>query len=88
MCDNNRSLLFDLDDGQLSNPDWYIQRQTPRLGTDFIAVGRGLMTNEIQTDLKNLRGFGFAEPDGIYVDGPRLHLLSSIVNQQIKKLLE
>lgn len=86
--DNNRSLLFDLDDDQLANPDWYIRRQTPRLGTDFIAAGRGLMTDTIRSDLKNLQGFEFVETDGIHVEGPRLPLLSGIVNRQIKKLLE
>lgn len=86
--DNNRSLLFDLDDSQLEKPDWYIKRLTPRLGTDFIAVGRGLMTDSIRSDLKNLLGFHFSEMDNISVEGDRLALLSRIANQQIKKLLE
>ena len=57
-------------------------------GTDFIAAGRGLMTDTIRSDLKNLQGFEFVETDGIHVEGPRLPLLSGIVNRQIKKLLE
>lgn len=85
--DNNRSLLFDLDDDQLSHPEWYISRQVPRLGSDFIATGRGLMTDAIRSDLKNLYGFHFVEPDNIPIEGDRLTHLSDIVNRQIKKLL-
>lgn len=38
--DNNRSLLFDLDDDQLAHAERYIPRLAPRLGTDFVIAAR------------------------------------------------
>src|SRR5699024_11787029 len=48
--DNNQSLLFDLDDDQLENTEWSIRHCSPRLGVDFIATARGLMTDAIRSE--------------------------------------
>lgn len=91
MCpvfDNNRSLFPDLDQEQLDNPDWYIQKCKPMLGKDFLVTARGLLTPQIRSDLKNLQGFQFAQHSRITAPQERLDALSKIVNKQIKAVLE
>lgn len=85
--DHNRSLLFDLDDDQLKNTEWCIHHCSPRLGPDFITTARGLMTDSLLSDLKNLRGFCFTQHPSISVPQQRLDLLSQIVHQQLGKIL-
>lgn len=85
--DNNRSLCFDLDNDQLKNIDWYMKKIKPSVGSDFIATAKGLLTDEIRTDLKNLSGFTFRQHSHITVDQERLDLLGSIVNRQISHIL-
>lgn len=86
--DNNRSLLFDLDDDQLKNTEWCIRHCSPRLGVDFVATARGLMTDAIRSDLKNLRDFHFEQHPRISVNQQRLDLLSKIVQHQLNETLE
>ena len=85
--DNNRSLLFDLDDDQLDHAERYISRLTPRLGTDFVIAARALLTDAIRSDLVNLQGFTFRQHPDIPVEGERLEKLSCVVNGQIRKIL-
>ena len=86
--DHNRSLLFDLDTAQLEDPDWYIHRCRPRIGADFILTARGLMTDAIRSDLKNMAGFSFRQHDTIQADALRLRRLSAVVNRQIEHILK
>lgn len=91
MCpvfDHNRSLFPDLDQDQLEHPDWYIEHCRPILGKDFLITARGLLTAEIRSDLKNLRGFQFRQHEQITVPQERLYALSAIVNRQIQAILE
>ncbi|MGN0604621.1 MAG: HipA protein [Oscillospiraceae bacterium] len=85
--DNNRSLCFDLDNDQLKNIDWYLKKVKPSIGSDFIATARGLLTDEIRSELVNLKGFTFKQHPKINVDKERLDLLSEIVNRQIGRIL-
>ena len=85
--DNNRSLLFDLDDDQLAYAERYIPRLTPRLGRDFVVATRALLTDAIRSDLMNLQGFVFRQQPDIPVEGERLEKLSRVVNGQIRKIL-
>lgn len=85
--DNNRSLLFDLDSNQLKNTDWCIRHCAPRLGSDFIATARGLLTDDIRADLKNLRGFSFANHPQITIEPERLDRLQLILQYQLDKIL-
>ncbi len=85
--DNNRSLFPELDEDQLSAPDWYLERCRPKLGKDFLKTARGLMTDEILSDLKNLQGFQFRQHPVICMPAQRLELLSDLVNRQIGELL-
>ncbi|MCM1296305.1 MAG: hypothetical protein NC311_12255 [Muribaculaceae bacterium] len=86
--DNNRSLLFDLDEDQLRQAGRHLSRYTPRLGAGFIETGRALMTPTIRADLAELRDFEFAPHPNIRVEGDRLQLLSGIVRGQVHALLE
>lgn len=85
--DNNRSLLFDLDSDQLDQAEQYAAHLAPRFGSDFIVVAKALMTDDIRSDLKNLRGFAFREHPQIPVEDQRLEKLDRVVNGQIQKLL-
>ena len=51
--DNNRSLFPDLDQGQLEQPEWYLQKCKPMIGKDFLVTARGLLTPKIKSNLKN-----------------------------------
>ena len=85
--DNNRSLCFDLDNNQLKNIDWYLNKIKPSIGSDFISTARGLLTDDIRQELKNLKGFTFSQHPKISVDQERLDLLTGIVNRQIDRIL-
>ena len=91
MCpvfDNNRSLFPDLDQDQLEHPDWYLERCRPIIGKNFLITARGVLTQEIRTDLKNLLGFQFRQHEAITAPQERLDALSAIVNRQMKAILE
>ncbi len=84
---NNHFLFSELDEEQLAEPDWYIQKCRPRPGRDFIVTARGLLTQEIRADLEALRGFRFAGHPDIEISPRRLELLSEIVDRQIEAIL-
>lgn len=86
--DNNRSLCFDLDNTQLKNIDRYLNKFRPAIGSDFISTARGLLTDELRQELKNISGFKFIQHPTISVEQERLDLLSGIVNRQIRSILE
>ena len=91
MCpvfDHNRSLFPDLDQNQLEHPDWYLGKCKPMIGKDFLVNARGLLTPAIRSDLKNLLGFRFHQHNRITAPQERLDALSSIVNNQIKAILD
>lgn len=85
--DNNRSLLFDLDSDQLKNTEWCIRHCSPRLGSDFIATARGLVTDSILSDLKNLKNFCFASHPNILIEPERIERLNTILQCQLSKIL-
>ena len=85
--DNNRSLFPELDEEQLSRPEWYVEKCRPRLGRDFIVNAQGLLTDAIRSDLKNLQGFSFHSHPDVEIPARRLNLLSKIVNRQIDRIL-
>lgn len=85
--DNNRSLFPELDENQLSAPEWYLKRCRPRIGRDFIVNARGMLTDDIRSDLENLMGFHFRQHPEIEISARRLHLLEQIVEGQIRKIL-
>ena len=85
--DNNRALFPELDDEQLSDPGWYIDRCHPKLGRDFIITARGLLTEEIRNDLDSLKYFHFQNHGQIPISETRLTLLSNLVQYQLERIL-
>ena len=85
--DHNRSLLPELDNDQLADPAWYLQRCKPRLGQDFIRNARGLLTDDIRWDLMELKDFTFQQHPCIHAEQERLDALSKIVQRQIHLIL-
>ena len=81
-------LLFDLDEDQLAKPDWYISKCRPRIGVDFIRTAKGMLTDEIRQELKNLDGFRFAPHPTIELPKGRLEALSDVVERQRRAILE
>lgn len=80
-------IAFDLDEDQLANPDWYIGKCRPRIGVDFIKTARGMLTDEIRQELKNLDGFRFRPHSDIELPEERLNRLSEIVERQRRAIL-
>lgn len=85
--DNNRSLLFDFDNDQLKHTEWCIRHCAPRLGTDFIATARGLLTDSIRSDLTRLRDFRFVPHPDILIEPERLERLTEAVQFQLNAIL-
>ena len=85
--DNNRALFPELDEDQLTQPDWYVEHCRPKLGRDFILTARGLMTEEIRADLESLREFRFGNHPRLPISERRLELLSAIVRRQVERIL-
>ena len=88
MFDHNRSLLFDLDEDQLARPEWYVGKCRPRIGVDFIKTAKGMLTDEIRQELKNLDGFRFAPHPTIELPKGRLEALNAVVERQRRAILE
>lgn len=88
MFDHNRSLLFDLDEDQLAKPEWYVGKCRPRIGVDFIKTAKGMLTDEIRQELKNLDGFRFAPHPTIKLPKGRLEALLDVVEGQRRAVLE
>ena len=86
--DHNRSLFPQLDEDQLASPAWYIRQCRPRLGRDFLVTARGLLTPEIRKDLERLAGFSFSQHPALPASQARLDLLSGIVREQVRAILE
>lgn len=86
--DNNRSLLFDLDEDQMKNREWSLRHCTPRLGTDFIATAKGILTEPLREELEALRDFSFRQHPRISAPQERLDRLTEIVRYQLERILE
>ena len=80
--------MFDLDEDQLVKPEWYVGKCRPRIGVDFIKMAKGMLTDEIRQELKNLDGFRFVPHPTIELPKGRLEALSDVVEGQRLKILE
>ena len=86
--DNNRSLLFDMDGDQLKRPEWCIGTCSPRFGAGFVETARGMLTDALRRDVKDLTDFSFRGHPRISVEEERLEALSGIVRMQARRILE
>ena len=64
-----------------------IRHCAPRLGSDFIATARGLLTDVIRSDLKSLKGFRLEDHPSILLEAERFDRLNTIVQFQLDKIL-
>ena len=72
---------------QLKHTEWCIRHCSPRLGSDFIATARGLLTDTIRSDLKNLKEFRFTGHPDILIEPERIDRLNAILQSQLDKVL-
>ena len=85
--DHNRSLLPELDNDQLADPERYLRHYKPKLGQDFLYNARGLLTDAIRRDLTLLKDFTFQQHPRIHAEQTRLDALNKIVQEQIRLIL-
>lgn len=65
-----------------------ISKCRPRIGVDFNKTAKGMLTDEIRQELKNLDGFRFAPHPTIELPKGRLEALSDVVERQRRAILE
>lgn len=87
--DFNQALLPYAEESDLSDVGLYLQMIGPRIGEDFVAVAKSVMTSAIKNDLINLHGFHFEEcivTEKFSRD--RINSIETIINKQIKGILD
>ena len=71
MFDHNQALLPYAEQEDFQNLDLYLASRPTQIGEDFNEIANALLTSEIRSDLKNLRGFKFEKngefdlPEGV-----------------------
>lgn len=60
----------------------------PAIGNDFTRVGQEMLTSEIRRELINLQGFQFSFRGNKDFEPSRVHILETMVNQQIQAILK
>ena len=86
--DHNQSLLSDLNNTRfMSEYEEKLTCKFPRIGVDFISSAKQVLTDDIISDLKNLRGFKFTKHPKYNLPNERLEVLEKIINKQIDLLI-
>jgi len=88
LYDHNRSLLYDMDNDQLREPEWCLSTCRPRLANDFITVAREMLDDTLRKKLKRLEDFSSQNHPQIFIEEERLALLSEIVKKQMRTILK
>lgn len=57
--DHNQALLPYAVEEDFNDMETYLSGKAPRIGNDFVETASLVLTSEIKSDLKNLRGFTF-----------------------------
>ena len=65
-----------------------ISKCRPRIGVDFNKTAKGMLTDEIRQELKNLDGFRLVQHPTIELPKGRLEALSDVVERQRRAILE
>ncbi len=60
----------------------------PAIGSDFTRIGQEMLTSEIRRELINLQGFQFSFRGNQDFEPSRVHILETMVNQQIEAILK
>ena len=69
-------------------PEWYVGKCRLCIGVDFIKTAKGMLTDEIWQELKNLDGFRFVPHPTIELPKGRLEALLDVVERQRRAILE
>lgn len=86
--DHNLSLLYAVPELDKSSVEDYFKKITPRIGGEFNTTANLVLTPEIKSDLRNLKGFTFKRKQDLLFPDSRLEALEVIVNMQIENILQ
>lgn len=86
--DYNQALLPYAEETDFENMEEYIKMVVPKIGEDFIAISKSLLTSEIRADLINMYGFQFECRDDEKFTAERVKSIEKIVNRQIAGILD
>lgn len=64
----------------------YVNAVRPKIGTDFVAIARAVMTPAIRAKLLELKDFEYTDPGFDYPKW-KLEAVNKLKNRQIEKLL-
>lgn len=85
--DHNLSLLVYATESELEHIDEYLSSIGPKIGEDFNEMAHLMLTPEIKSDLKNLRGFSFDYSACPNFSDLRRQTLNEQFNKQIDRIL-
>lgn len=85
--DHNQGLLPFTEKEEFDHIDKYLESRPTRIGNDFNEVAHMVLTPEIESDLKKLRGFRFERNTKLGFPEERLVQLENVVNMQIENVL-
>lgn len=88
MFDHNQSLLPYAEKEDFKNLDIYLASRPTQIGEDFNEVAHALLTPDIQSDLRNLKGFEFEQNGEYNLSEQRLKELNRLIDRQIDGILE
>ena len=88
MFDHNQALLPYAEQEDFQNLDLYLASRPTQIGEDFNEIANALLTPEIRSDLKNLRGFKFEKNGEFDLPENRLEQLNKLIDRQIDGILE
>ena len=88
MFDHNQALLPYAEQEDFQNLDLYLASRPTQIGEDFNEIANALLTPEIRSYLKNLRGFKFEKNGEFDLPENRLEQLNKLIDRQIDGILE
>ena len=86
--DHNLSLLHSVKELTESNIEQYLKNILPRIGADFNTTANLVLSSDIRSDLKNLKGFTFESVGGMGLPKRRVQFLEKLIDVQIDNILE
>ena len=86
--DYNQALLPYAENSDFENAEEYLKMIEPKIGDDFVALAKSLLTSDIRADLINMHGFHFEYLSDERFTVERLNMIEKIMTQQIARILE
>ena len=88
LFDHNIAMLCYAEQEDFDRIDEYLREKGPRIGEDFVEAARALMYPEMRKKLQNLEGFHFERHPKHNLPEERLVCLETVINRQIRLILE